>query len=106
MYAVIKTGGKQYKVCPGEVLRVEKLDAEVDSDVEIPEVLMVVDKTQIKIGKPVVESATVQARILEHGHGKKIVVMKKKKRKGYKVKRGHRQPFTALEIKEIRVRGD
>jgi len=103
MYAVIKTGGKQYKVCPGEVLRVEKLDAEVGSEVEMPEVLMVVDNTQTRIGKPVVESATVQAQILEHGRGKKIVVMKKKRRKGFKVKRGHRQPYTTLEIKEIRV---
>jgi large subunit ribosomal protein L21 len=101
MYAVIKTGGKQYKVCPGEVLRVEKLNAEVGSEVEIPEVLMVVDNTQTKIGRPVVEAATVRAQILEHGHGKKVVVMKKKRRKGYKVKRGHRQPFTTLEIKEI-----
>ncbi|MBW1927432.1 MAG: 50S ribosomal protein L21 [Deltaproteobacteria bacterium] len=106
MYAVIKTGGKQYKVCPGEVLRVEKLDAEAGSDVEIPEVLMVADDTQIKIGRPLVESATVQAKVLEHGRSKKIVVMKKKRRKGYKVKRGHRQPFTTLEIKEIRVQGD
>ena len=106
MYAVIKTGGKQYKVCQGEVLRVEKLDAEAGSEVEIPEVLMVVDNTQTKIGRPIVEAATVRAQILEHGRGKKIVVMKKKRRKGYKVKRGHRQPFTTLEIKEISVYGD
>jgi large subunit ribosomal protein L21 len=103
MYAVIQTGGKQYKICPGEVLRVEKLNAEVSSEIEIPEVLMVVDKNKTEIGKPVVKAAKVKAQILEHGLGKKVIVMKKKRRKGYKVKRGHRQPFTTLEIKEISV---
>ena len=105
MYAVIKTGGKQYKVCPGEVLRVEKLGGEVGSEIEIPDVLMLVDGNRTTIGRPVVENAAVCAKIVEHGRGKKIIVMKKKRRKGYKVKRGHRQPFTALEIKEIRAQG-
>ncbi|NIA09090.1 MAG: 50S ribosomal protein L21 [Nitrospiraceae bacterium] len=103
MYAVIKTGGKQYKVCPGELVRVEKLDADTGSDVNIPEVLMVADGAQITVGKPLVETAQVSAQVVEHGHGKKVLVMKKKKRKGYKVKRGHRQPYTTLKIKEIRV---
>ena len=103
MYAVIKTGGKQYKVCPGELVRVEKLDADAGSDVEIPEVLMVADGAQITVGKPVVEAAQVSAQVVEHGRAKKVLVMKKKKRKGYKVKRGHRQPYTTLKIKEIRV---
>ncbi len=103
MYAVIKTGGKQYKVCPGELVRVERLDAEAGSDVEIPDVLMVADGAQITVGRPVVETAQVSAQVVEHGLAKKVLVMKKKKRKGYKVKRGHRQPYTTLKIKEIRV---
>ena len=103
MYAVIKTGGKQYKVFPGEVLRVEKLDAETGSEIDIPEVLMVVDNGQVTVGRPVLESAAVRAQVVEHGKSKKILVMKKKRRKGYKVKRGHRQPYTTLEIKEIRA---
>jgi len=103
MYAVIKTGGKQYKVCPGELVRVEKLDADAGSNVEIPEVLMVADGAQITVGKPVVETAQVSAQVVEHGRAKKVLIMKKKKRKGYKVKRGHRQPYTTLRIKEIRV---
>jgi large subunit ribosomal protein L21 len=102
MYAVIKTGGKQYKVSPGEVLRVEKLNADVGSDVEMPEVLMVVHDDQVRVGKPTLEGATVRAQVVDHGLGKKVIVMKKKRRKGYKVKRGHRQPYTTLEIKEIR----
>ncbi len=103
MYAVIKTGGKQYKVTSGDKLKVERLDAEPGSEITISDVLMVVDGSDVKVGKPVVESASVSATVLEHGKGKKVVVMKKKRRKGYKVKRGHRQHYTTLEIREIRA---
>ncbi|HID98628.1 MAG TPA: 50S ribosomal protein L21 [Thermodesulfobacteriaceae bacterium] len=103
MYAVIKTGGKQYKVSMGAVFQVEKLNAEIGLEIEIPEVLMLVDGTNVTLGKPVVENASVTAEVINHGRGSKVVVMKKKRRKGYKVKRGHRQPFTTLKIKEIKA---
>ena len=103
MYAVIKTGGKQYKVTSGDKLKAERLDAEPGSEITISDVLMVVDGSDVKVGKPVVESASVSATVLEHGKGKKVVVMEKKRRKGYKVKRGHRQHYTTLEIREIRA---
>ncbi len=103
MYAVIKTGGKQYKVTQGEILRVEKLDADIGSEIEIPEVLMIVDGGSVSVGKPVLENVAVKAKVLDHGLGKKVIVFKKKRRKGYKVKRGHRQPYTTLEISEVRA---
>ncbi len=103
MYAVIKTGGKQYKVTQGEILRVEKLNAEIGAEIEIPEVLMIVDGGSVSVGKPVLENAAVKAKVLDHGLGKKVVVFKKKRRKGYRVKRGHRQPYTTLEISEVRA---
>ncbi len=101
MFAVVKTGGKQYKVTKGEVIRVEKLDAEVGSEINLPEVMMVTDQDDVQIGSPVLDTAVVKAKVLEHGRARKIVVFKKKRRKGYKKKRGHRQPFTTLEITDI-----
>ncbi|MDD3554584.1 MAG: 50S ribosomal protein L21 [Deltaproteobacteria bacterium] len=101
MYAVIKTGGKQYKVSQGEVLRVERLPYEVGATVEIKDVLMVVNDSDVKIGKPVVADASVTAEVLGHGLGDKLVMMKKRRRKGSKVKHGHRQTYTALEVKAI-----
>ncbi|MDH3393605.1 MAG: 50S ribosomal protein L21 [Desulfobulbaceae bacterium] len=101
MYAIINTGGKQYQVAQGDRLRVEKLEGNVGDTVELSDVLMVVNDDDIKVGQPMVEGAKVTARIVEQGKAKKILVFKKKRRKGYKVQRGHRQLFTALEIKEI-----
>ena len=101
MYAIIRTGGKQYQVSPGERLRVEKLAGNVGDSLEIDDVLMVVDGEDIKIGQPVVEGAKVSAKIVEQGKAKKVLVFKKKRRKGYEVKKGHRQFFTNLEIQEI-----
>ena len=103
MYAIIRTGGKQYQVAPGEHVRVEKLGGEVGETVELADVLLVADGEDVKIGQPVVEGAKVTAQIVEQGKAKKVLVFKKKRRKGFKVKRGHRQLFTALEIKEITV---
>ncbi len=103
MYAVVKTGGKQYKVTPGEVLKVEKLNAEVGSELELPDVLMVIKDDDIQVGTPVIENASVKAKVLEHGKAKKVIVFKKKRRKGYKKKRGHRQHFTTIEIQDIVV---
>ena len=101
MYAIIRTGGKQYQVAAGDTLRVEKLQGEVGDTVELSDILLVADGDDVKIGQPVVDGAKVVAKIAEQGKAKKIMVFKKKKRKGYKVKRGHRQQYTALKIEEI-----
>ena len=101
MYAIIRTGGKQYQVAPGERVRVEKLAGDVGETVELADVLMIADGGNVKVGQPIIEGAKVTAQIIEQGKAKKVLVFKKKRRKGYKVKRGHRQLFTALEIKEI-----
>ena len=101
MYAIIRTGGKQYQVAAGDILRVEKLQGDVGDTVELSDILMVVDGDDVKIGQPVVDGAKVVAKIAEQGKADKVIVFKKKRRKGYKVKRGHRQPFTALSIEEI-----
>lgn len=101
MYAIIRTGGKQYQVAKGEKLRVEKIDGAVGDVVELSDVLAVVDGEDARIGSPVLEEAKVTARIVEQGKAKKVLVFKKKRRKGYRVKRGHRQLYTALEIAEI-----
>ena len=101
MYAIIRTGGKQYQVAAGDQLRVEKLVGEVGDTVEIDDVLLVADGDDVKIGQPVVDGVKVSAQIVEQGKDKKIIVFKKKRRKGYKLRKGHRQPYTALLIKEI-----
>ncbi len=101
MYAIVRTGGKQYQVAAGDTLRVEKLPGEVGDTVELSDILMVVDGEQVNIGRPVVEGARVVARIAEQGKADKVLVFKMKRRKGYRVKRGHRQPYTALTIEEI-----
>ena len=101
MYAIIRTGGKQYQVAEGDRLRVEKLNGEVGDSVELADVLMVADGETVKVGQPLVEGAKVSAKIVEQGKGKKIIVFKKKRRKGYRLKQGHRQLYTALEIQRI-----
>ena len=101
MYAIILTGGKQYQVAPGEHVRVEKLGGEVGDTVELADVLMVADGAAVQVGQPMVSGAKVTARIVEQGKAKKVLIFKKKRRKGYQVKNGHRQMYTALEIKEI-----
>ncbi len=101
MYAVLKTGGKQYKVKEGETLEVERLSGEIGSTIELAEVLAVGEGEAIKLGDPIVSGAKVTAEVLSHGRAKKIVVFKKKRRKGYTKKQGHRQDFTSLKIKSI-----
>lgn len=101
MYAIVRTGGKQYQVEAGDTLRVEKLLGEVGDTVELADVLLVVDGETVRIGQPKVEGAKVVARIVEQGRHKKIIVFKKKRRKGYQVKKGHRQMYTALNIETI-----
>jgi large subunit ribosomal protein L21 len=100
MYAVIKTGGKQYKVEKGDKLRVEKLAGSVGDAVTFDQVLMVAGEA-LKLGKPLVGGAKVEAKIVGQGLGKKLVVFKFRRRKNYRRKNGHRQPFTALEITSI-----
>ena len=101
MYAIVRTGGKQYQVEAGDTLRVEKLQGEVGDTVELDDVLLVVDGESVRIGQPVVEGAKVVARVVEQGRHKKIIVFKKKRRQGYQVKKGHRQMYTALKIETI-----
>lgn len=101
MYAIVRTGGKQYQVASGDQLRVEKLEGNVGDTVDLTDVLMVVDGENITVGQPVVENAKVTAKIAEQGKGKKTIVFKKKRRKGYRLKKGHRQAYTALKIEEI-----
>ena len=100
MYAVIKTGGKQYKVTEGEFLKVEKLDGEVGDSIEFAEVLMVGGENT-RVGAPLVAGATVTAKIASQGKDKKILVFKSKRRKGTRKLRGHRQHRTVLKIEKI-----
>ncbi len=103
MYAVIKTGGKQFQVSEGDVIQVEKLEGAPGDSVEIDEVLMLRTDSDVKIGTPVVEGAAVSATILGETKGKKIVVYKFKRRKDYRRKQGHRQTYTKLRIDTIKV---
>jgi large subunit ribosomal protein L21 len=100
MYAVVKTGGKQYRVQEGDVLFVEKLDAEVEAIVELTEVLAVGGET-LKVGAPLVEGAKVIAKVIAQGKAKKVIVFKYKRKKDYRRKNGHRQPYTKLVIEKI-----
>jgi large subunit ribosomal protein L21 len=101
MYAIIRTGGKQYKVAPGEKLRVEQLPAEVGSEIVLDQVLMVGDGDSVRLGAPVVAGATVKATVVAHGRGEKLTIFKMKRRKNYRRHQGHRQGFTELKIEGI-----
>ncbi len=101
MYAVIKTGGKQYRVQEGQVIRVETLNVEAGETVDFSEVLMVANGDDIKIGAPVVEGAKVSGKVLEHGRHKKVEIIKFKRRKHHMKRQGHRQNYTAVRIESI-----
>lgn len=101
MYAVIKSGGKQHRVTVGETLKVELLKEETGSTLTFDDVLMVVDGDKISIGEPTVAGAKVEAEVLEHGRGKKIRIVKHRRRKHYHKEQGHRQWYTALKITAI-----
>jgi large subunit ribosomal protein L21 len=105
MYAVIRTGGKQYRVASGQVIKIERLDGAVGDTVAFDQVLMIGDQAdgEPKIGAPLVEGARVTAEVLEQGKGAKVIVFKKKRRKNYRRKRGHRQLQTVLRIRDIAV---
>lgn len=101
MYAIIKTGGKQYMVNEGDVLMVEKLDVESGAKVVFEEVLAVGNNGELQVGSPVVSGAKVEATVVENGKAKKVIVFKYKPKKDYRKKQGHRQPFTKVRIEKI-----
>lgn len=103
MYAVIRTGGKQYKVQEEQVLRIEKLDGSEGSEVEFDDILMYSDGETISLGSPKIENAVVKAHILEQAKGKKEIVFKYKRRKGYRRMKGHRQHYTEVKIDSIKA---
>ena len=101
MYAVIETGGKQYKVSEGDVIFVEKLDVAEGENVTFDKVLILADGENINIGSPAVDGATVTAKVEKQGKARKIYVFKMKRKKNYRRKKGHRQPYTKLTIEKI-----
>jgi len=101
MYAVIQTGGKQYKVQPGDTVYLEKLPGQAGDSVEFGEVLLVADDQQVAVGRPHVEGAKVSGEIVRHGLGDKLIVYKFKRRKNYRRKTGHRQVYTAVKINDV-----
>ena len=101
MYAIIKTGGKQYKVSPGDRVKVELLEGEKGTTLEFPEVLLVEKDGNVTVGSPVVSGAKVTAEIVSQGRARKVLVFKHKRRKSYRKMNGHRQYFTELLVKEI-----
>ena len=103
MLAVIKTGGKQYIVSPGQKIKIEKLDKKEGSEINFSEVLLLEKGKKIEIGEPLVKGAKVIGKILAHGKGKKVIIFKYKPKKRYKKKTGHRQAFTGVEILKIEV---
>jgi large subunit ribosomal protein L21 len=100
MYAVIKTGGKQYRVAKGDKVFVEKLPGNVGDAITFDQVLLI-GGDAMKLGKPLVAGAKVSAKILEHGRGEKIIIFKFRRRKNYRRKTGHRQPFTTVQVTDI-----
>ncbi|MGM0546776.1 MAG: 50S ribosomal protein L21 [Bacteroidota bacterium] len=105
MYAVVKIGGHQYRVSEGDVLFVDKQSDEVDQTLTFEEVLLTNDDGNVTVGQPVVEGAAVEATLLDNVKSDKVIVFKKKRRKGYRVKRGHRQPMSQIEINSISTSG-
>ena len=105
MYAVIKTGGKQYKVVAGERLKVEKIVGDVGATVVIDKVLMISDDANTTIGSPLISGATVSATVLSHGRADKVMIFKFRRRKHYRKTQGHRQSFTEIQIGEILAAG-
>jgi large subunit ribosomal protein L21 len=101
MYAVIRTGGKQYKVSPGEKLKVEQLPTEVGAEVVLDQVLLVGEGESVRLGQPMVAGATVKATVVSHGRGDKVTIFKMRRRKHYQKHQGHRQNYTELKIDSI-----
>jgi len=104
-YAVIKTGGKQYLVKKGDILQIEKLSLKEGRNLNFKELFLIFDKNKVQIGRPLVKGANVEAKILTHGKGKKISVVKYKPKTRYHKKTGHRQPYTKIKILKVRTTG-
>ena len=104
MYAVIKTGGKQFKVAEGDILKVEKLTADVGKTLNLNSVLTLVDGDKVTIGTPMITGASIDATIVSHGKGVKVKIFKMNRRKGYRKSQGHRQTFTEIKIDKIAVK--
>lgn len=103
MFAVIRTGGKQYIVTPGDKLKIEKLNIEEGKEAVFDQVLLLEKNKKIEIGTPIIKGAKVIGNVLKHGEGKKVIVFKYKSKTRYKKKKGHRQPFTEVEISKISI---
>ena len=103
MHAIIETGGKQYKVTEGDTLFIEKLEAEAGQAITFDKVLAILDGDKATFGAPVVEGASVAATVVKNGKGKKIMVFKYKPKKGYRLRQGHRQPYTKVQIGAIQA---
>ncbi|MDD7804468.1 MAG: 50S ribosomal protein L21 [Endozoicomonas sp. (ex Botrylloides leachii)] len=101
MYAVIRTGGKQYRVSEGETLKVEKLDKAIGESIELNDVLLIANGEDVKVGSPIIEGAKVTADVVSHGRGNKIKIIKFRRRKHHRKQMGHRQWFTELKISSI-----
>ena len=103
MYAVVQIAGKQYKVTPNDTIQVPTLEEKKGTNIKFDRVLLVGNEKQITVGHPLVSGATVEATVLEGGKADKVIIFKKKKRKGYRLKRGHRQPYTEVKITNIAI---
>ena len=103
MYAVIRSGGKQYRVMPGQTIRLEKVPGEIGAKLELGNVLLVESEGNIQVGSPLIANAKIEATVLEHDRKKKILVFKKKRKKQYRRTQGHRQEYTAVRIDKITV---
>ena len=101
MFAIVKTGGKQYRVALGDQITVERIDGTVGAEVSLSEILAIGDRETNAVGRPTIPNATVRAKIVQQPRGTKVIVFKKKRRKNYRRKRGHRQELTVLRIEEI-----
>jgi large subunit ribosomal protein L21 len=103
MYAIVETGGKQYRIEEGAELNVEKLDVEAGNEIALDKVLMTGQDETVSVGTPYLENAKVTCEVMEHGRGKKIYIFKHKRRKDYRKKQGHRQDYTRLKVKSIQA---
>lgn len=105
MYAVFQTGGKQFRAEPGDRVRVPSLDAEPGATITFDRVLLAADGSDVSVGAPVVEGAAVTAEVLRHGRDKKVIIFKRKRRKNYRRKKGHRQGFTEIRVNDVVLQG-
>ncbi len=101
MFAVIKTGGKQYTVKEGDIFNIEKINSDVNSKYSLEEVLLISDNDKVTVGSPFIKGASIEVEVLAHGKGEKVYIFKKKRRKDYRKRQGHRQQFTKVKVVKI-----